>query len=141
MKNFLILFLFFLLINEDFLILHVLLPKNARNGMNTPTGAWTNPKNFDLNKNFNMNLISIETWNLRLETGNWNLELNLEIETWNWSLKNLILKLDIETWNWNLKLKLEIQTSDWNSKSRLEIEAWNWIRKSNPEIESWNWIV
>ena len=49
--------LVFLLINEDFLILHVLLPKNARNGMNTPTGAWTNPKNFDLNKNFNMNLI------------------------------------------------------------------------------------
>ena len=24
---------------------------------NTPTGAWTNPKNFDLNKNLNMNLI------------------------------------------------------------------------------------
>ena len=25
--------------------------------MNTPTGASTNPKNFDLNKNLNMNLI------------------------------------------------------------------------------------
>ena len=28
---------------------------------NTPTGAFTNPKNFDLKKNLNMNLISIET--------------------------------------------------------------------------------
>ena len=28
---------------------------------NTPTGASTNPKNFDLNKNLNMNLILIET--------------------------------------------------------------------------------
>ena len=25
--------------------------------LNTPTGAWTNPKNFDLNNNWNMNLI------------------------------------------------------------------------------------
>ena len=28
---------------------------------NTPTGASTNPNNFDLNKNLNMNLIQIET--------------------------------------------------------------------------------
>ena len=28
---------------------------------NTPTGASTNPKNFNLNKNLNMNLILIET--------------------------------------------------------------------------------
>ena len=28
---------------------------------NTPTGALTNPKNFDLNNNLNMNLIQIET--------------------------------------------------------------------------------
>ena len=27
---------------------------------NTPTGAWTNPKSFDLNNNLNMNLILIE---------------------------------------------------------------------------------
>ena len=30
---------------------------------NTPTGALTNPKNFDLNKNLSMNLIQIKTWN------------------------------------------------------------------------------
>ena len=38
--------------------------------MNTPTGASTNPKN----KNFNMNLIQIETrdWKLKLETKTWN---------------------------------------------------------------------
>ena len=28
---------------------------------NTPTGASTNPKNFDLNKNLNLNLIQFET--------------------------------------------------------------------------------
>ena len=40
-----------------------------------------------------MNLIEIETLNLKLKP-----------ETWNWNLK-----LETETWNWNLKLKLEIE--------------------------------
>ena len=31
------------------------------NKQNTPTGASTNPKNFDLNKNLNLNLIQFET--------------------------------------------------------------------------------
>ena len=31
------------------------------NSVNTPTGASTNPKNFNLNKNLNMNLNLIET--------------------------------------------------------------------------------
>ena len=39
----------------------------GENFRNTPTGASTNPKNFDLNKNFNLNLIQIETWNLKLK--------------------------------------------------------------------------
>ena len=33
----------------------------SRIKLHTPTGASTNPKNFDLNKNLNMNLILIET--------------------------------------------------------------------------------
>ena len=94
--------------------------------MNTPTGASANPKNFDSNKNLNMNLIQIETWNLRLETGNWNLKPKLGIKTWNW---NLELNLEIETWNWSLKLKLEIGTWNWNLKLKpettLEIEPWS----------------
>ena len=36
------------------------IPEIYENSMNTPTGASTNPKNFDLNKNLNMNLISNE---------------------------------------------------------------------------------
>ena len=51
------------------------------------TGASTNPKNFDLNKNLNMNLIHIETWNLELrheiETRTWNSKLKFEIENQN----------------------------------------------------------
>ena len=35
---------------------------------NTPTGASPNPKNFDLKKNLKMNLIRIETRNLKLKT-------------------------------------------------------------------------
>ena len=33
------------------------LPSKIKIKENTPTGASTNPKNFDLNKNLNMNLI------------------------------------------------------------------------------------
>ena len=37
-------------------------PKNRKKNLrNTPTEASTNPKNFNLNKNLNMNLIYIET--------------------------------------------------------------------------------
>ena len=51
--------------------------ENTTKCKNTPTGASTNPKNFDLNKNLNMNLIWIETWNwnFKLETETWNLKL------------------------------------------------------------------
>ena len=90
-----------------------------KNKWNTPTGASTNPKNFDLNKNLNMNLILIETWNL-------NLKLKHETETWNWNLK---LKLDTKTWNWNLMLNFEIETWNWNLTLKLEIKTWNWNMK------------
>ena len=104
---------------------------------NTPTGASTNPKNFDLTMNLNRNLIWIKTWNLKHETETWNItsKLKLETKTWNWDMK---LKLGIETWNWNLKLKLENETWNWNLKLKLEIKTWNWNLKLTLEIETWN---
>ena len=97
----------------------------SNNSKNTPTGASTNPKNFDLNKNLNMNLIWIETWNWKFKLDNWKLKL----ETWNWKLK-----IETETWNWNLKLKLEIEIWNWNLKLKFEIDIWIWNLQLNLEI-------
>ena len=65
----------------------------SKNSKNTPTGASTNPKNFDLNKNLNLIIIEIEIWN-------WNLEFecqNLKFGIWNMEIE--IQKLESGTWN------------------------------------------
>ena len=60
--------------NEEIVIkhMHTSTTTQTKSTENTPTEASTNPKNFDLSKNFNMNLIWIETRNLKLETETWN---------------------------------------------------------------------
>ena len=87
--------------------------------LNTATGASTNPKNFDFEKN--LNLIQIE--NVEHLNSNCALKLRIKIEDWNWKLK-----FEIKIWNRNWKLKLEIKIENWNWKSILgvELKSWNW---------------
>ena len=55
--------------------------------LNTLTGASTNPKKFDLNKNLNLFEIGYGNWNLKLKVENTNSKLKLKIEIEIWNLK------------------------------------------------------
>ena len=79
---------------------------------NTPTGASTNPKNLDSNKNFN--IIKSEIWNLKLKFGIWISNSEFEI---------LYLKFSI----WNSEIDMQnLKFGTWNSEIEiLNLKIWD----------------